>query len=60
MTTTSEQYQTPKVFKAAKKAIPTDKEKLSLDFESEAIETNNDARSDHGGKAPCRLQGGSD
>ena len=43
------------VFKAAKEAIPPDKGKLDLDFKTEVIEANNNARSDHrGGEAAHR------
>ena len=37
------------MFKAAKDATPPDRENLELDFMSEVIESNIDARSDHGG-----------
>jgi len=47
---------TAKVFKAAKDATPPDRENLELDFMSEVIENNNDARSDHGGGEAAHRQ----
>eukprot|EP00613_Pedinella_sp_CCMP2098_P001734 CAMPEP_0171618144 /NCGR_PEP_ID=MMETSP0990-20121206/14561_1 /TAXON_ID=483369 /ORGANISM="non described non described, Strain CCMP2098" /LENGTH=211 /DNA_ID=CAMNT_0012182871 /DNA_START=38 /DNA_END=673 /DNA_ORIENTATION=+ len=44
------------VFKAAKEAISPDKGKLDLDCRAEAIETNNNARSDHGGGEAAHRQ----
>mmetsp|Transcript_71144 Transcript_71144/g.139769 ORF Transcript_71144/g.139769 Transcript_71144/m.139769 type:complete len:98 (-) Transcript_71144:38-331(-) len=38
----------PQVFKAAEDATPPGRENLELDFTSEVVENNIDARSDHG------------
>jgi hypothetical protein len=47
---------TPAVFKPTKEATPPDKGKLNLDFRTEVIKTNNNARSDHGGGEAAHRQ----
>jgi len=44
------------VFKAAKNATPSDKGKLDLDFRTEVIGTNKNARSNHGGGEAAHRQ----
>ena len=46
----------PQVSKAAEDATPPGRENLELDFMSEVIENNNDARSDHGGGEAAHRQ----
>jgi len=52
----SEKLSHPQVFKAAKNATTPDKGKLDLNFRTEVIETNNNARSDHGGGEAAHRQ----
>ena len=44
------------MFKSAEEAIAPDKEKIDLDFRAEGTETNNNARSGHGGGEAAHRQ----
>jgi len=44
------------VLKAAGEDIPLDKGKLHLDFKTEVIDNNKDARSDYGGGQAAHMQ----